>query len=140
MTGSGATTRIWDVGTQALVGAPFRHRGTPRAFALSPDGSRMVIGEQEGVATMWDVSLASANGDALIDRVCAERLNASVAGDASPSIRLVSEGDAQTLPSLRPMVGAEVCRRPSLLEEIRDAITLVLTGGSRRQASQDVAP
>lgn len=128
----GGTTRIWDTRTQSIVGRPFRHRDTPRAFAMSDDGSRLVVGEQDGAAVMWDVSLASANGDVLIDRVCAERLNGPTEASGTPTVRQISESDAQALPSLRPTIGADVCRIPSLFEEIRDAITLVLAGGSRR--------
>lgn len=138
---AGGTTRIWDVRTRTIVGRPFRHRETPRAFALSPDASRLVVGEQDGAAVMWDVSLASAHGDALIDKVCDERLNAlPAASGGSSSIRLISERDARALPSLRSMIGADVCRRPSLLEEIQGAITLIFSGAPRRPAQQDAAP
>jgi hypothetical protein len=67
------TTRMWDVGSGKEIAV--LHTDEVDAVALSSDNTRIVTTSSDKTARIWDVSWAMlVRGDALRERVCAEKL------------------------------------------------------------------
>ncbi len=54
-TGTGKSVQVWDSGTGQPVGEPLTgHSGAVTSVAFSPDGSRVVTGDEEGMERVWE--------------------------------------------------------------------------------------
>jgi hypothetical protein len=68
------TARIWDADSGTEIALLKGHTGSESA-SFSPDGKRVVTVSDDTTARIWDVTWATlVRGDALRERVCAEKL------------------------------------------------------------------
>lgn len=100
---SDGTVRLWDVESGALVGILKGHDGDVTSAELNAEGTRALTASADGTARLWDVDwLVNLRGDALVDRVCREKL---VGWE-----RKFGYDDAQD-PILKDLLNADPCAR-----------------------------
>jgi hypothetical protein len=69
------TARIWDAESGKEIAVLKGHTGSVWSAAFSGDGKRVVTASADRTARIWDVTWATlVRGDALRERVCAEKL------------------------------------------------------------------
>jgi WD40 repeat protein len=69
------TARIWDAESGKEIAVLKGHTGIVNSAAFSGDGKRVVTASGDNTARIWDVTWATlVRGDALRERVCAEKL------------------------------------------------------------------
>jgi dipeptidyl aminopeptidase/acylaminoacyl peptidase len=70
-----STARIWDADSGKEIALLKGHTMGVRSASFSPDGKRVVTASYDTTARIWDVTWATlVHGDALRERVCAEKL------------------------------------------------------------------
>ena len=75
LTASHGRVRIWDAESGNEIAVLQDHDLPVTTAALSADGKRVVTASSDKTARIWDVTWATlVRGDALRDRVCAEKL------------------------------------------------------------------
>ena len=70
-----STAHIWDADSGKEIAQLKGHAGWEWSAGFSPDGKRVVTASFDRTARIWDVTWATlVRGDALRERVCAEKL------------------------------------------------------------------
>ncbi|MCH7919376.1 MAG: hypothetical protein IIC50_15495 [Planctomycetes bacterium] len=61
--GRHGSLRLWDAATGKPIGAPMRQLDMVRTVAFSPDGSRVVTGNQADVVQIWNLNCTARGSD-----------------------------------------------------------------------------
>jgi len=114
VTAFGAAARIWDAESGKEIAVLKDHDGSVQTAAFSGDGKRVVTASRDSTARIWDVTwLTLVRGDALRERVCAEKLIGAaqeftdVEMKEVPILRGIDKNDpvvAQSVPAPWPAV------------------------------------
>jgi WD40 repeat protein len=109
--------RVWDSATGRRL---FRLRGRDvyaAGVAFSPDGRRLLIASETGVASIWRLNdHVFEDARALADNLCETTL-------IDPAVSRFSQADLEEAPVLDPDLDGDVCRTPSLMERAKALIS-----------------
>ena len=129
---------LWDTRSGMQVGAALRHNVGMVRLALSRDGQWLAAGGEQGAVWLWNMGIAAnLHGEALIEAVCAQNLANHTLGrrnregvltEQSVNLREVQAGDVESAPALRASEGVDVCRRPTLVDELAVALREAFAG------------
>jgi WD40 repeat protein/serine/threonine protein kinase len=61
------TVRLWDVATGHPVGEPLGHRLAPTVVVFTADCSRVITGDEAGIARFWDIATGKPSAPALLN-------------------------------------------------------------------------
>lgn len=105
--------RLWDTSSGDLITA-IKHNSYVTNAELSPDGSKLVVGNLDGGIRVWNLNFLALSHQELVEATCRDILNVNV--DSAPrasELSRLTDDELRIAAVIDPNIERDVCRPPT---------------------------